>query len=940
MVALSDRAVAAIVGRERELEATEAVLAPLAHGTRALLVEGEPGIGKTCLWREALLRAEARGYRVLSCRPVASEAQLAFAALTDLLADALPDTLPHLPDPQRHALEVALLLADPGVEPVDQRAVSMALLSSLRALAESQPLLVAIDDVQWLDSSSAAALEFAVRRLRHEQVALLLTLRDSGESEVPIDFERALDGERLTRIRLGPLSLGAVHRLLRQAMDTAFPRAILLRLHGASGGNPLFALELARAVQRRGGRLGEERELPIPPRLDELLYERVAALSAEVRELLALAAMVADPMVSLLEGAFGYDIEPALAEACAADVVSLEHRRIRFSHPLLASACLAKVGNGRRRELHRRLAEVVDSTEERVRHLALAAERPDLALCILLEDAATASRARGAWVAAAELLEHARRLTPPSKRRAWARRSAALVDLLYHGGDRASAMRVAEEVIAHAEPGEDRALALALWSVWNPHRLKQAEQALAEVGSDPALRARIGLMTALTRCAAGDLRGSAAAVRRALADARRARTPEMIVQALTAASATMLMPTDFDRAAARRGLKYLREAAKLEENLPQRPPPLLSTPKTGLAYHAVWAEELEEARRLFQEEATRVSEHGEEGSLHQILWAWADMERRAGNLARALELATESQEVAERASDVGSQLSSLWCIALIQAMVGPLHEARLTLARATADAIDWGDQIIIAGCRGVGGVIEACAGDYHAVVREVGTLPEELEALGRLDPARAAWVAAGEEIEARIALGDLELARKRVEQLEERSRHLDRRRPLGVALRARGILLAAEGDLDSATAVFEASLDVLQGIQAPYERARTLLALGAVLRRAKQKRAARQSLESAVAALEELGAAPWAAKARAELARIGGRAPAVGELTPTERRVAELVAAGRSNREVATALFVTARTVEWNLTKIYAKLGVRSRAGLAHVLAKTSSADR
>jgi DNA-binding CsgD family transcriptional regulator len=496
---------------------------------------------------------------------------------------------------------------------------------------------------------------------------------------------------------------------------------------------------------------------------------------------------------------------------------------------------------------------------------------------------------------------------------------------------------VADEVIQHADPGEDRALALALRSVWDPHRVKQAEQALAEAGRDPAVRARIGLMTALTRCAAGDLVGSGAAVENALADARRSQVPELIVQALSSAAADVLTPVDCDEAFLARGLEYLTEAIELEQTLPQPLSPVLSTPKTSLAYQAVWLEQLDGARRLHAEEAARASELGDEGNLHQILWAWANVERRAGNLQRGLELATESLEIAERSGNAGAQSSSLWCLALIQALTGSIPVARATLASASSVAIDWGDEITTLQCMAVAGVIEAGAADYRAVVREVGTLPEELEALGRLDPVRTPWVAAGEEIEARIMLGDLELARSRIDQLEERSRQLRRPRPLGVALRGRGLLLAAESDLDGALAALDASQDVLDEIQAPFERARTLLSLGTVQRRAKQKRGARSSLESAAAILEAIGAAPWAERAREELHRVGGRAPGGAELTATERRVAELVAEGCSNREVAAALFVTPRTVEWNLTKIYAKLGIRSRSELARGLAGKSS---
>ena len=333
---------AALVGREAELERVDGFLTGAEVGPVVLVLDGEAGIGKTRVWQEGLRRAADRGHRALLCRPAESEAQLAFAALSDLLADALEETLPELQEPQRRALEVALLLADPGDRPVDQRAVAAGLLSSVRRLSVSQPVVVAVDDVQWLDSSSASVLEFALRRLRDERVGLLLTLRSSEEVEAPLGLEHSHVGTLLTRLRLGPLSLGALQRLLREALGTAYPRRTLQRLLEASGGNPFFALELGRALARQDGDLDRPRELPLPRRLDELMYERLAAFSPDTRGVLDLAALLAEPSVPLLERALGQDVESALAPARGAGVVCVDHDRVRFSHPLIASAPVSR----------------------------------------------------------------------------------------------------------------------------------------------------------------------------------------------------------------------------------------------------------------------------------------------------------------------------------------------------------------------------------------------------------------------------------------------------------------------------------------------------------------------------------------------------------------------------------------------------------------------
>jgi DNA-binding CsgD family transcriptional regulator len=929
---------AALVGREAELERVDGFLTGAEVGPVVLVLDGEAGIGKTRVWQEGLRRAADRGHRALLCRPAESEAQLAFAALSDLLADVLEETLPELPEPQRCALEVALLLADPGDRPVDQRAVAAGFLSAVRELADSQPLVVAVDDVQWLDSSSAAALEFILRRLRDERIGLLLTLRSSGEAEAPLGLERALPAERLTRLRLGPLSLGALQRLLREALGTAYPRRTLQRLLEASGGNPFFALELGRAFESSGGRLGEEVALPLSRRLDELLSARVAGLPPSVREVLALAALAADPSVSLLDSASRRDVAPSIRFAAEAGVVSVEQGRVRFTHPLLASACLAHLDDERRRLLHRRLAEAIESSEERARHLALAAGGPDSELASLVEEAAQASLARGAWLAAVDLLEHARRLTAPPERGSWARRSTLLADVLLNHGEVGSAVSVAEEVVEGADPGPERALSLALSAFAVPTELARFGPAFTEAGDNRALRARIGLMEAATRSQTGDFRGRAARLDEALEDARAAGDPELLVQALTSTAQSLMWLNEPGAHAFERAHAHLLEALALEESVSApRASLTVWTPKTSLAYYATHSEDLDGASGLFAAQCARAAEYGDDGSLSGILLLWADAERLRGNFRRTLELSSESYEIAERSGDRFGQVEALTHIALAKSILGPLDEARGTLAQALASAADIGVEVYIVLGRAAAAVIESCVGDYTAVLREVGTLPEELDAFGSRDPASKLRLASGDEIEARIALGALGAARMRIEELETRSRVLREPRPLAIGLRGRGLLLAAEGNLQGGLDAFEASLAELHAIEAPFERARTLLALGTVQRRAKQRRAARESLQKAIAILEELGADPWAEKARAELARIGGRASASGALTPSEERVAALVAEGKTNREVAAALFVTERTVEGHLTRIYRKLGVRSRTELARRLAVPSA---
>jgi predicted ATPase len=271
----------ALVGRESELARVDAFLDGVASGSaHSLLIEGEAGAGKTALWNDALSTARTRGYRTLVARPVEIEAALSFAGLVDLLEPVLEETLRSLPEPQRRALETALLLRPADGAP-DRRALATGFLNVLRALAARAPVVVAVDDIQWLDSASSAVLAFAGRRLEAERVAFLLSRRLEGESR-PLELPAALAG-RLERLCPAPLSLGALHRLLQTRFARAFSRPVVRRLREVSGGNPYFTLELAHALDGSAPVSGAARALPLPSTLREVVHHRIASLPASER---------------------------------------------------------------------------------------------------------------------------------------------------------------------------------------------------------------------------------------------------------------------------------------------------------------------------------------------------------------------------------------------------------------------------------------------------------------------------------------------------------------------------------------------------------------------------------------------------------------------------------------------------------------------------------
>ena len=293
-----------VVGRDEELAAIARFLGEDPRPASALVLEGEAGIGKTTLWREATEQAAARAYLVLAARPAEADEQLSYAAVGDLLAGVLDQVLAELPAPQRSALEVALLLVDRPDPAPDRGTIAFAFLSGLRALARDTPVALAIDDVQWLDPPSAELVRFAAQRLADAPVRLLVAKRGVGGGPAPLELERALP-HRVARLSVGPLSLGALHELLRTRLGTSFARPTLRRLHEASGGNPFYALEMARALNDRGGRVDPGLPLPIPAAFEDLLGSRLRALPEPTREALLVAAISSETTLTLLETALG-----------------------------------------------------------------------------------------------------------------------------------------------------------------------------------------------------------------------------------------------------------------------------------------------------------------------------------------------------------------------------------------------------------------------------------------------------------------------------------------------------------------------------------------------------------------------------------------------------------------------------------------------------------
>ncbi len=912
-----------LVGRDEELDSLVRLLdAPDALPAAAAVV-GEAGIGKTAVWLAAIEEAATRGYLVLSCRPFEAEVRFSFSGLADLLGGLVAEVLPELPPPQRRALEVALALSDSGA-PVEERLVAFAFLNALRRLGERNPLLLAVDDVQWLDAPSLALLRYALPRFESEPVAAVLTAR----GEFPAWLRRDVPAERLLELDLPPLSVGALHELLRGRLDVAFARPVLLRVWEVSGGNPFFALELARALQRRGGSLLAGEELPLSSSLDELVDERLAGLGDSASEVVRVVAALAEPTSALVEAAAGARAERGVVEAVEAGVLVLEADRLRFSHPLLGSAASSRLTQSERRSLHARLAELVPGAEERARHLAVAAAGPSREAAAALDEAARSAHVRGAPAAAAELAEQAVQLTPESDTGDRRRRVIFAADRLDAVGDSRGAVALLEQARDAAPPGPARAAVLVRLALptriskgWD-EALALCETALVEAEGDDAVEASVHQSLAeILRFHGRESERALKHAELAVLAAERAGDPLLRCEALAMFGLMHFV--------AGRGVPYteMEEALALERSLEGR---LTDAATWTVAHQLVWSgEDFERGRRHLHEYREALRARGDEVREVEPLWGLSVLEWRAGNWDRA---AGQARDLLALAAQLGAEGEPVWDLApaVIAAHRGQVVDARARAERALARAAEQGNR------RGQGmhlavlGFIELSRDDPAAALEHLRPAWEIYDELGYFEPGHRLELA--DTLEALIAVGELDEAERRLVPWEQRARTLDRMWAIAITARCRARLLAVRGDLEGAFAAFDDALAAHERSVHPFEHARTLLALGATQRRAKRRAAARATLEQALGIFERLGAPLWAEKTRAELARIGGRAPSRGELTESERRVAALVAEGRTNREVAAALFLGERTVASHLSHIYAKLGVRSRTELARRL--------
>ena len=642
-------------------------------------------------------------------------------------------------------------------------------------------------------------------------------------------------------------------------------------------------------------------------------------------------ALLSEPTVSIVEAAAA-DPAPVpghLRAAAAAAILELDDERVRFSHPLLAAQVEAELEPRRRRSLHRRLAELVGDPEQQARHLALGAEGPSAEVAAVLESAAGAAARRGALGAAAELAELAVSLTPADADVAVrCRRQLLAVDYHSGSGDLRRARAIIEPLLEQLPPGPDRAEVLR-WAAWISdddfeHGERLLEQAFAEAGPDARLRAEIvvpRMQMAFMR------RGPAAAV-------RFGRESAQVVEAggdplVLGRFLSELALAETCTAEVTPGI--LERALELDEQVGLRH---VMTPMVVHGLRLMHADEHELARAAFERADRTALDRGDDSARINGLLHLTMLECRAGDWRRADECAGEVLEIGEQRGLEFQGGLFLWMRAFVDAYLGRLDEARAGATAGATRSREVEDHAFLERNLAVLGFIELSTGNHAAAAELLAPVVRRREARGAGEP--SLYPARELAIEALVAVGDLDEARVQLGWLEEAGRRLGTPWPLAMGARCRGLLEAAEGDLEAALASCERALEVHERMPGPFERARTLLIYGTILRRTKRRRAAREAIEAALTIFEALPAPVWADNARAELARIGGRAASGVRLTEGERRIAELVAAGKSNKETAGALFLSVHTVEDALKRIYRKLGVHSRTELSRRLTPDS----
>ncbi|MGS2616297.1 AAA family ATPase [Micromonospora sp. LZ34] len=889
-------------GRAREQAAIDRLLAEARAGrSGALVIRGPAGIGKSALLDQAAERAA--GMRVVRGVGIESEATLPFAALHLLLRPGI-DRIHALPDAQAAALNGALGLGD--IVPESRFLVGLATLSLLSELAGEGGLLCLIDDAQWFDQASLDALVFAARRLEADGVVMIFAGRDG--------FAPA----GLPELRLGGLDGTAAAALL----PADLPPQVRERLIAESDGNPLALLELPAALsaEQRAGRLSPVGAMPVADRVQEAFQAQIAALPEPAQAALLIAAADGSGELETLVAA-GAAL-PGLEAAERRRLIEIRGTTVAFRHPLIRAAAYQSAPVSQRLAVHRALADALthsaaaDAADRRTWHLAAAALGPDEDVAQALEETAERARTRGGHAAIAAAYERAAELTADPVHRSGRLAAAALA------ASDAGLMGRAAALADSATPEvDDPDMVTALTQV-RAHREFELGTPLAAgriiMDNVPRVAARSAeqatwLLVEAIRCAwyAGDpgLAEQAGAALRAL---------PVVGSPLVSGALGLARLLTGDTAG---GIRLMGEAVTA--------PALAGLGVPGRTFAADLCLPLGRADLAEEITASVVTECQQSGMIGWLAFALQDHGLVQGWLCRYGEARASLNAGLRLAMDLGHEhrVSHLTCsLAWLLAHQGEPEECRAKAEQGVARADERGLAPAAAVGRWALGLLELGLGRPDAALRELAAIPL----------AGIAALSAADQVEAAVRAGRPERAREPLARYLDWAGHVRQPSSDAIALRCRALVEEDEAHFVHAVRLHEQS-------DQPYEQARTQLAYGEWLRRARRRADARAQLRRALATFDELGSELWAERARVEL-RATGDVPAaprtagdpLSVLTPQERQVVRLAAEGATNRDIAAQLFLSPRTVGYHLYKAFPKLGITSRAQLA-AIARSSS---
>jgi DNA-binding CsgD family transcriptional regulator len=898
--------VPALLGREALLATIDARLS--AGGGVAL--QGPPGIGRTALLDTVADQAAARGELVLRLRPARGERVIAYAGIADLLRQVPAEAVAALAPAPRHSL-AALRQGRPSRTGVPALARRLVLPELLAHCARTGPVLLVVDDVQWLDPESAELIGFAMRRRPGPRVRMLAAERRPG----PTRAARLCPAPAI-ELAVPPLSPDDLTALLE---SRGLPCRTASQLHRASAGNPFLALALGGAVVRGPA----WRPAPLPEPVREMARERLGQLPAEVLTTLLTAALATEPTLTLMLRAGRDDAVRELRVADAAGVIEMSGERIRFTPPLLAQVLADQTPATERGRVHADLAAAAYDPVEALRQQALRTARPDPQVAGDLAAAAGRCAQRGAERTAAELYLLAADRCPPE-------RSADRLDWLVTaartaitGGAPALAGRAAEAVLAAGAPPGHRVRArLVLIDLAGQALAEMGETfaaALAEAGDDPALAAPIRLRLTWAGFLTGDLEAAAGEAVRARDAARLAGDPTTEAMALT-------ILAQIQRVQGEAGWLDTLETARA---LPAAPAPdwLHYGPHYMAARMALFDDRLDEARAELLT-LLAVAEHDRIGEARvEVLRSLSEVSTRAGRCQEALRYAHRAVRAAQ---DAGLSPGPTWYTAAVAELAGGSLETAAGFARrGIRSSRQEGDGLYLRRLLHALGQAEVRAGDTRAGVATLRQLRDLEAEAGSADPMIVRWradlaaalAALGEHAEAAATLSLARLAAERLGTTPALTGYLDR---------AAAIVSSESGQVDLAADQATAAARHFELLRQPVEQAHALLVVAGAERRRRRYAAARHAIAEASTLFRTAEARPWLREAESALARTEGT-PDQG-LTSTELRIAGMVRDGASNREIASRLYLSVKTVEATLTRVYRKLGVRSRTQLLSAL--------